>query len=435
MAMTATVLFMMALIPSVAPAFCTGGKLEKADIDSKVLEPINSKRENVLKGNVAGLPKGKKMNKLEWDCSLELEAIGSVDGSCVTKQPTDKAWITGFRDITETLTDQISEWLFYLDTNDVEKAKAVGSNAVSSIIGDLEEPFNLIRASTTKIGCVETTCNDESEDFTAVYCLTDQKKLEVNDVVYEVGSGTCSDAECGTGRSCNTGTGLCEESTATTSFTSFTTNGATTAASYPGELPSGTSTLCKDNSGMTDDLRTRFLDTQNYRRSILVQGQVQRPSGKNLPKGGDMLKLVLDCDLEKAAIEEVRTCPSTKTASTYGKNFDKFASSSVVATYADAVKKAVTNWWKVVRHDNTGPGMLVTFRSKHVGTAIETYTQIAWSRTNYLGCAIAKCSSSYTVICLYKPKGNIPDEVLYKIGNPCSACPSGTCDSGLGLCM
>ncbi|VDK74503.1 unnamed protein product [Cylicostephanus goldi] len=141
--------------------------------------------------------------------------------------------------------------------------------------------------------------------------------------------------------------------------------------------------------------------------------------------------------MEKEAIEEVRTCPTVKKAhSTYGKNFDTFSSSTAISSYKDAVEKAVTNWWKVVRTDNTGPGMQVTFRDHHVGKAVETYTQIAWANTKDLGCAIAKCQSSYTAICLYSPKGNIPNEVLYKTGGTCSACPSGTkCDSGLGLCV
>ncbi|CAJ0602187.1 unnamed protein product [Cylicocyclus nassatus] len=293
---------------------------------------------------------------------------------------------------------------------------------------------NLIRASTTEIGCARASgdCDD-----IYVLCFTNQPQLGNGDTIYEVGDGACSEASCDSGR-CNTDTGLCEIAAETTT-TAAKETATTKPASYPGELPSGTNTQCSSNDGMTDELRMQFLDTQNYRRSILAKGgQVKRPSGNYLPSGANIIKLNFKCELEKKAIEEVRECPTYKTSdnNSYGKNFDTFASSTVVSTYREAVKKAVTNWWKVVRKESNGPGMQVTFRSNHVNQPVESYTQIAWANTKYIGCAIAKCSSSYTAICLYDPKGNIVDQVLYIKGSPCAACPSGTtCDSAIGLCV
>ncbi|CAJ0602104.1 unnamed protein product [Cylicocyclus nassatus] len=388
MTVTAAIVFAVALIiPSIAPAFCPDGKLEESDIEA-ALTTINDKRSNVVKG----------------------EDDNTVD------EVIDQWYNQGLAaDNLESLIDS-------------EKSKVAYSDSFSAT-----EFANLIRASTTEIGCARASgdCDD-----IYVLCFTNQPQLGNGDTIYEVGDGACSEASCDSGR-CNTGTGLCEIAAETTT-TAAKETATTKPASYPGELPSGTNTKCSSNVGMTDELRMQFLDTQNYRRSILAKGgQVKRPSGNILPSGANIIKLNFNCTLEEEAIQEVRQCPTSKTPhSKYGKNLNTFASSTVVSTYKDAVKMAVTNWWKVVRTESNGPGMQVTFRSNHVNQPVESYTQIAWANTKYIGCAIAKCSPSYTVICLYDPKGNIVDQVLYMKGSPCAACPTGTtCDSALGLCV
>ncbi|CAJ0602193.1 unnamed protein product [Cylicocyclus nassatus] len=219
---------------------------------------------------------------------------------------------------------------------------------------------------------------------------------------------------------------------------------ATTVPSYPEVLPEGTNTVCKDNIGMTDELRTKFLDEHNSRRSLLAKGEVTRPNGNHLPQGGDILKLRYDCELEKAAIEEVRKCPTSKKADeSFGKNFDTFASSTTTPTYQDAITTAINDWWDVVNSDREGPTTSLKFLQKHVGTAIESFTQMAWASTARLGCAISTCKSNYTVICLYDPKGNIVNQKLYNNNSttsralpPCGACPIKIdgCDYSLGLC-
>ncbi|CAJ0602095.1 unnamed protein product [Cylicocyclus nassatus] len=432
MTVKAAIVFAVALIPSIAPAFCPDGKLEESDIEA-ALAKINEKRSIVVKGNADPLPAGKNMNKIDWSCTLEEEASAFL--SNCNGFPADKAYMYWAED-DNTVDEVIDQWYKQglaadnLESLiDSEKSKvAYNSDSYSAT-----EFANLIRASTTEIGCARASGGDCEDIY--VLCFTNQPQLENGDTIYEVGDGACSDGSCDSG-SCNTGTGLCEIAAETTTTVAKET-ATTKPASYPGELPSGTNTQCSSNVGMTDELRMQFLDTQNYRRSILAKGQVPRPSGNYLPTGANIIKLNFSCALEKEAIQEVRQCPTSKTTNgTYGKNFDTFASTTLTSTYRDAVKKAVTNWWKVVRKESNGPGMQVTFRSNHVNQPVETYTQIAWANTRYIGCAIAKCSSSYTVICLYDPKGNIVDQVLYMKGSPCAACPTGTtCDSAIGLCV
>ncbi|CAL2046454.1 unnamed protein product [Caenorhabditis brenneri] len=68
---------------------------------------------------------------------------------------------------------------------------------------------------------------------------------------------------------------------------------------------------------------------------------------------------------------------------------------------------------------------------------------MAWSTTGALGCGIKMCGldpsvnnwNKLVVVCQYKAQGNILNNPIYKIGNTCSSCPSGTsCESSSGLC-
>ncbi|XP_006839412.1 PREDICTED: peptidase inhibitor R3HDML [Chrysochloris asiatica] len=62
------------------------------------------------------------------------------------------------------------------------------------------------------------------------------------------------------------------------------------------------------------------------------------------------------------------------------------------------------------------------------------YTQMVWASSNRVGCAIHTCGSinvwgstlhqAVYLVCNYAIKGNWIGEAPYKMGNPCSACPS-----------
>ncbi|CAJ0602188.1 unnamed protein product [Cylicocyclus nassatus] len=483
------------LVPSASSeAYCPDGKLEKSITDD-ILDLINKQRSTLARGKLddgtaAKYPKADAMNKLEWGCNLEEKAIQKLGIDCTrttTPEPvTDKSGSTtkaalyhdGLDKLGVPPSSVVYQWL--LEHKAAAQATDPGSTQVIRASGDtsFEHFADLMNEKTTKIGCAELICKNGRRPL---LCLTNQPPIDNtgSGVIYTI-NATKACSGCKKNRPCNKETKLCEApeqstteatteaatTTTTTATTETTTKATTTAttetttkattkattetttttakatttteASYPGELPTGTNTRCPSNVGMTDELRMHFLDTQNYRRSILAKGQVQRPNGNYLPTGANIIKLDLNCSLENEAIKEVRECPTSKprnpNTDMYGKNFDTFASSAVVPTYRDAIKKAVTNWWKVVRTGTNVPGMQVTFRLSHVNQPVESFTQIAWANTRYIGCAIAKCSSSYTVICLYDPKGNNVDEPIYMKGSPCAACPT-TCDSALGLCV
>uniref|UniRef100_A0A4W6D3T8 Peptidase inhibitor 15 n=1 Tax=Lates calcarifer TaxID=8187 RepID=A0A4W6D3T8_LATCA len=72
------------------------------------------------------------------------------------------------------------------------------------------------------------------------------------------------------------------------------------------------------------------------------------------------------------------------------------------------------------------------------------YTQMVWATTNRVGCAVQTCYNMFVwgvlwreatfLVCNYSPKGNWIGEAPYRVGIPCSACPSsygGTCSNNM----
>eukprot|EP00064_Thunnus_orientalis_P020230 superscaffoldBa00005450_g20363 len=69
---------------------------------------------------------------------------------------------------------------------------------------------------------------------------------------------------------------------------------------------------------------------------------------------------------------------------------------------------------------------------------------MVWASTNRVGCAVQTCYNMFVwgvlwreatfLVCNYSPKGNWIGEAPYRVGIPCSACPSsygGTCRNNM----
>ncbi|XP_064202524.1 peptidase inhibitor 15-like [Anguilla rostrata] len=72
------------------------------------------------------------------------------------------------------------------------------------------------------------------------------------------------------------------------------------------------------------------------------------------------------------------------------------------------------------------------------------YTQMVWATSNRVGCAVHTCHNMYVwgavwrratyLVCNYSPKGNWIGEAPYRVGVPCSECPSsygGSCSNNM----
>ncbi|CAJ0600872.1 unnamed protein product [Cylicocyclus nassatus] len=430
---------------------CDGGSMESTDVNDQILKTINERRSTVIKGNQKNgigtetLPAGKYMNQIYWNCDLEKEAMAGLTADCA-----DPAAVSGKSQIVTSdyydddedvppLSVPVGTWLdrindYALNEYKNGAVKYSGENAMTDF-------SNMINPKTTDIGCALGKCaNEDKETKYQFYCLTNQPPVSDGDTIYEAGSGGCEG--CPEGTSCDETTKLCarpvaETTTTTTTSTTTTTMTTTTTTTTPLAIfPTGENTMCPDHEGMNDTLRMHYLDTHNYRRSELANGTVVKNNNNTLPQATNMIKLELDCELEAGAIAYAGTCPYTvsdpSTREGIGEHYHRVAISSTVPTYRDGIKNAVTNWWKVVRL-YPGIGMQAMFRSNHVGTPIETFTQMGWAKTSKLGCSIVTCKSDYVVICRYYPKGNIVEQNVYIPGTPCSQC-MGTCYTDLKLC-
>ncbi|CAJ0600876.1 unnamed protein product [Cylicocyclus nassatus] len=192
--------------------------------------------------------------------------------------------------------------------------------------------------------------------------------------------------------------------------------------------------ICPD-SFMTNRLRIRFLEMHNYRRALVALGKI-RFKGKSLPQAQNMQKLRYDCKLEEVAAHYASQCPerSFREISTkeIGENFLRIGDD--VGDFEEAVIATVSIWWDAAkRFGAIDPLMLL--KSRNFGPRILSFTQMAWATTRYIGCSIVKCSSSYVSVCRYQPRGNVIKELVYKPGNTCTDCATGSkCIEELGLC-
>ncbi|XP_078506073.1 cysteine-rich secretory protein 2-like [Lissotriton helveticus] len=66
------------------------------------------------------------------------------------------------------------------------------------------------------------------------------------------------------------------------------------------------------------------------------------------------------------------------------------------------------------------------------GAAVGHYTQVVWSKTARIGCAVQQCPDFVLYVCHYAPEGNIGKVITkpYEQGIPCGKCPN-NCENKL----
>ncbi|CAP22501.4 Protein CBG01206 [Caenorhabditis briggsae] len=148
-----------------------------------------------------------------------------------------------------------------------------------------------------------------------------------------------------------------------------------------------------------------------------------------------------DASLATSAQKYTNNCPNvTSGTDGVGENMYWSWSSQAPSTNLDSFGVAASNSWEENFQDYGWTSILldeVTFNSG-IGSA----TQMAWAETNLVGCGGKNCGKDSTknnmykvqVVCQYKERGNSIGSNIYKQGEPCSACTSGSCDTSSGLC-
>ncbi|EYC30004.1 hypothetical protein Y032_0005g2388 [Ancylostoma ceylanicum] len=230
------------------------------------------------------------MNAITWSCALEQAAKDNVknyscDENFPPGDPQGRAefYQPDYEEQGKTIEQFISEEIDDIDTYALQD---VGSASVKY----KDDPYtrayaNLIRATTTQIGCTKKICTDIQQYI--LYCITNQKSLVNGDIIYEV--GVAEQCICPTGTICDPTSKLCVISittvpvttttvpltTATTTPVTATTTPRTTVTTttatitFPispeARFPTGVSTRCA-SSRMTDALRNEYVRLHNLRR-------------------------------------------------------------------------------------------------------------------------------------------------------------------------
>ncbi|EPB74246.1 SCP-like protein [Ancylostoma ceylanicum] len=197
-----------------APLCGTGG-VESSETTG-IVKLINNRRTALVdgtqrNGNSGGkLPAAKLMNAITWSCALEQAAKDNVknyscDENFPPGDPQGRAefYQPDYEEQGKTIEQFISEEIDDIDTYALQD---VGSASVKY----KDDPYtrayaNLIRATTTQIGCTKKICTDIQQYI--LYCITNQKSLVNGDIIYEV--GVAEQCICPTGTICDPTSKLC----------------------------------------------------------------------------------------------------------------------------------------------------------------------------------------------------------------------------------
>ncbi|CAJ0590814.1 unnamed protein product [Cylicocyclus nassatus] len=196
--------------------------------------------------------------------------------------------------------------------------------------------------------------------------------------------------------------------------------------------------ICCEGGKQTEEVRKKFLDLHNEFRSRLARGLEKNVKlyNKTSLSASAMMKMKYDCTAERLAQKAADKCRNehTRCAELEGYNENR---ARVMGTKLDplfAAERALTAWWKEFAKHGSHWNNIYTKEMLAEGK-MQHYVQMAWSRTTHVGCAVKNCRISSMVFCRYKPGGRRLNEVIYEVGDTCSACPNGTtCEKDTGLC-
>ncbi|CAH0407271.1 unnamed protein product [Chilo suppressalis] len=174
-----------------------------------------------------------------------------------------------------------------------------------------------------------------------------------------------------------------------------------------------------------------FVDGHNIRREQLANGKVP-----GQPAASEMKYMVWDDELAAKAAKWAtvnrrqhnpdRTIGSGRFSIT-GENLYWYSTTD--HTYKLSPESALKAWFDEYRDYYYGPIKNSDFGgSKQIGH----YTQMAWSESTHLGCAVSQFSeggwNKYFVVCNYGPAGNMLGSPPYRSGSPVGYLVCGTDD-------
>jgi len=193
------------------------------------------------------------------------------------------------------------------------------------------------------------------------------------------------------------------------------------------------------SNGISDADKDIIVDIHNQLRSRVALGLEQQGRPGPQKSAANMMQLTWDDELASIAQRWADQCSfghdSERTVSRFavGQNVHE---SALFNDKPFDYNAAIQSWYNEVRKVDKDLANFYRFDS---GTG--HYTQIVWGETSKIGCgATTYRKDSFfrkALVCNYGKAGNFIRTPMYKVGNPCSKCPSGSvCSTRYqGLCV
>nr|CDJ90958.1 SCP extracellular domain containing protein [Haemonchus contortus] len=264
----------------------------------------------------------------------------------------------------------------------------------------------------------------------------------LNQLIYDIGDPCTTDEDCQcTGCTCSRDEALCiPPGYATVTYMPSTTEKTSTK---PYDRNSKTGGICPGLiTGMTDEARQMFVDKHNEYRSLIARGLAHNNLGGFAPKAARMMKVSYNCDIEANAVQWAKDCTfgsnSVAQNNQWGYNVHSLSPS---INKTEAAAESVEAWFNELQKYGA-PQDNVFSMAVFNQNEIQEYTQLAWQSSNQIGCGILSCwnGAATLAVCEYNPGGNFIGELIYTIGDPCTAdedcqCAGCTCSKDEGLCI
>uniref|UniRef100_A0A8R1HS19 SCP domain-containing protein n=1 Tax=Caenorhabditis japonica TaxID=281687 RepID=A0A8R1HS19_CAEJA len=184
--------------------------------------------------------------------------------------------------------------------------------------------------------------------------------------------------------------------------------------------------------------QNQIVDAHNRLRSSIAKGTYVA-KGTRKESATNMLKMQWDSGVAASAQAYANRCPTGHSGTSgVGENLYWYWTSGSLGDLNRYGADASASWENEFQQYGWKSNLLDL---NLFNTGIGHATQMAWAKTNLVGCGVKDCGrdtnglNKVTVVCQYKPPGNYINQYIYNSGNTCSGCPSGTsCESSTGLC-
>ncbi|KAF8764846.1 CRISP/Allergen/PR-1-like [Argiope bruennichi] len=180
-------------------------------------------------------------------------------------------------------------------------------------------------------------------------------------------------------------------------------------------------------SEVTEADKKMILKTHNEFRMKIATG-----NESGMPKASNMMEIVWDDELASIAQKWADQCTFRHDCFDCRK-VERFPVGQNIYTISSTGRAESGHWKEMTEgfYEEVKDFDKNVIKSFKPNSAYGHFTQLAWAETWLIGCGEAVYKkdgeNKSLLVCNYGPTGNIEGAEMYKEGEPCSDCPSGTC--------